>query len=881
MSRGAEKYSWAAYYAAAYETERKQNIVLAERIADTERRQVDLRDNLERICATPFWKATVPFRNLHRDLCDRLQQYKEKNRGSVKNACFLRYMQEVQRQNQPYQVWLSGENGVRGGGQKDVGDSVVPSQESRELYGEHAVSVGDWEAVRVPETDIVLLTYGGGVLCSKAFDEIKSYFNNKKSCVIAYTDEDFYWEDLSQRMQPWFKPCYSPDTLLSYNYWGHLVAVREALLTEVLQEDGVRPEYFQTESVEQAVRFYNLCLYLEEAVMRRQQLKGEGVFESIGHIPQVLFHQLYEPDSTKREVIAACEEKAERFIRAEECLIQELEEGRYLTGAGAEYTAVREAALYRRGKRGSLQCGPEPDIYHIVYDTTISGRERCARAQSADRHIHPHPFVSVVIPSKDHPEVLEQCLKSFRRRTLYDCYEWIVVDNGSNEENRSRLQKLQKEYRFLYLYEEMPFNFSRMCNLGAARAQGDLLLFLNDDIEIIEKNWLGRMVGQAIQPHTGAVGAKLWYAGTRQIQHAGITNLRIGPSHKLVTFQDDRDYYYGRNRVTCNMIGVTAACLMVARKKYEEVGGFDESMAVSYNDVEFCFKLSEAGYYNVLRNDAVLYHHESLSRGLDEFDEHKWERLLKEKDHLYNKHPQMNGRDPFYHESLIDNASDYRCNYKFDHEDALCTKEVMPLRGEVLRNIREERLQLIVDRAEMQHKIQADEPDIVWIMGWCYVPGEDNALYDRMLLLQKKFESKLPSCSACRRAGRMAIHAVKVEDFHSKLSLSIQGSCRHSRQDPRRGKNEKKAGSDGIEAAYRDGTGYMAVPAGWRRRDVVESLRGEEHIELAGFVLRVLKEELEAGTYRIGMLCTNQVTGEKAFAWSGKEIEIAGRERAD
>ena len=104
MSRGAEKYSWAAYYAAAYETERKQNIVLAERIADTERRQVDLRDNLERICATPFWKATVPFRNLHRDLCDRLQQHKEKNRGSVKNACFLRYMQEVQRQKQPYQV---------------------------------------------------------------------------------------------------------------------------------------------------------------------------------------------------------------------------------------------------------------------------------------------------------------------------------------------------------------------------------------------------------------------------------------------------------------------------------------------------------------------------------------------------------------------------------------------------------------------------------------------------------------------------------------------------------------------------------------------------------------------------------------------------------
>lgn len=813
MSRGTEKYSWAAYYAAAYEKERKQNIVLAEHIADAERRQADLSDNLERICATPFWKATVPFRKLYENLCDRLQQHKEKNRCSVKNACFLRYIQEVRRQKQPYQLWLSQEKSGQGNGSDDVSSS----QDGKAASGEHALSVSDWEAVRVPGTDIVLLTYGGGVICPSAFEEIKAYFDKNRSCVIAYTDEDFYWENLSQRMQPWFKPCYSPDTLLSYNYWGHLVAAREELLAEVLQEDGVRPEYFQTEAIGQSVRFYNLCLYLEEAVMRRQQFGNVPLSESIGHIPRVLFHQLYEPDGGEREKIEACGEREERFIRAEQCLIQELEQGLHLTGAGAEYRAVREAALYRRGRRGSLQCGQEPDIYHIVYDTSISGRDRCARAQSVDKHIHPHPLVSVVIPSKDHPEVLEQCLSSFRKKTQYDCYEWIVVDNGSNEQNRMRLQKLQKEYRFLYLYEEMPFNFSKMCNLGATRAQGDLLLFLNDDIEIIEKSWLGRMVGQAIQSNTGAVGAKLWYAGTRQIQHVGITNLRIGPSHKLVTFQDDRDYYYGHNRVTYNMIGVTAACLMVARAKYEEVGGFDESMAVSYNDVEFCFKLAEAGYYNVQRNDAVLYHHESLSRGLDEFDEHKWERLLQEKQHLYDRHPQMNGQDPFYHESLIDNASDYRCNHKFAYEDSLCTQEVMPLRGELLKRSREECLKLIVDRAEMQHKIREEEPDIVWIMGWCYVSGEDNAYYDKTLLLQR------------------------VEAGTGDMAVS----------------------------------GYMAVPADWYRRDVVESLRGEEHIELAGFVLRVLKRDLEAGTYRIGMVCKNQVTEETALAWSEKEIVVA------
>ena len=802
MSRGAEQYNWAAYYAAVYEKARRENIVLAERIADAERRQADLQDNLDRICATPFWKMTVPFRRFHDKIRERLQQHRDKDRCSEKNACLLRYTKEVQRQKQPYQEWLRQE--------------MEENNSRYEKEAEDSLAVSGWQAVRVPESEIMLLTYGGGLLSLAVFEKIKSYFNEKKTCVIAYTDEDFYWEELSQRMQPWFKPCYSPDTLLSYNYWGHLVAVREKLLTEVLKEEGVRNLAYENmygrnaegaDSLE--VRFYNLCLYLEEAVTRHCEMKGTPVAESICHIPGVFFHRPYEPEAKEREKIAACGSAPERFLLAEQCLCRELEEGLHLTGAGAEYVAVREAALYRRGRRGSLQVGPEPDIYHIVYDTSISGRDRCARAQSAEGHIHPHPLVSVVIPSKDHPEVLEQCLRSFRKKTLYDCYEWIVVDNGSSGENRDRIKKLQKEYKFLYLYEEMPFNFSKMCNMGVARAHGDMILLLNDDIEIIEKNWLGRMVGQALLPHVGAVGARLWYAGGRLIQHAGITNLQIGPSHKLVTFQDDQDYYYGRSRVAYDMIGVTAACLMVTKKKYEEVGGLDETMAVSYNDVDFCFKLWEAGYYNVLRNDVVLYHHESLSRGLDEHDENKWERLLTEKRNLYARHPQLDGKDPFYHEALIDNASDYRCNYKFPYEDPLYTVEVKPLQEAELRGIREERLKLMVDRAEMQHKIHEEEPDIVWIMGWCYVPGEDNALYDKKMLL--------------RRA---------------------------------------------------DGPGYVAVPADWHRKDVVESLRGEEHIELAGFVLRVLKKDLEAGSYRIGMLCTNQVTGEKALSWSEKEITV-------
>lgn len=811
MGRGVDQYNWAAYYAAAYEKERKQNTVLAERIADAERRQADLSDNLNRICATPFWKMTIPFRKLHQDIRNRLRQNKDTDRCSKENACLLRYTKEVRRQMQPYMEWLKIKNDTcyENGGRENEYDCLP--EVSKVLY------INGCKALYVQESDIVLLTYGIGSFESSICEKIKSYFNENKTCAIAYADEDFYWEELAQRMHPWFKPCYSPDTLLSYNYWGHFVAVRENLLAEVLKESEIRNKVSEEEhlpgilerSVEQASGFYDLCLRLDETAVRECQFRGIPVSESICHISEVLYHRRYEPDERAREAIEECRTREEKFIKAEQCLLQELEEGVHLTGAGKEYVDVREASLYRRGRRGSLQCGPEPDIYHVVYDTSISGRERCARAQRADRLIYPHPLVSVVIPSKDHPDVLEQCLKSFRKKTLYECYEWIVVDNGSSEENRSKLLKLQKEYGFLYLYEEMPFNFSRMCNMGVARAGGDLILLLNDDIEIIEKSWLGRMVGQALQPHVGAVGAKLWYADTRQIQHAGITNLKIGPSHKLVTFQDDRDYYYGRNRVTYDMIGVTAACLMVSKARYVEVGGLDETMAVSYNDVDFCFKLAEAGYYNVLRNDVVLYHHESLSRGLDEHDENKWERLLAEKKNLYARHPQLNGMDPFYHEDLIDNASDYRCNYKFAYEDALRTTEVLPLPGEVNKKSREEQLKLIVDRAEIQHKIHADEPDIVWIMGWCYVPEEDNALYDKKILLQRT-----------------------------------------------------------------DGFGYSAVPSDWRRRDVEESLRGEEHIELAGFVLRIPRKDLETGTYLVGMLCTNQVNGDKALAWSDKGIAI-------
>ena len=798
MSGRMDRYGWAAYYIAAYEKERQKNIVLAGKIADAQRRQADLNDNLNRIYSSPFWKMTAPFRKLYHGVKGDARHCKDTDRSPETDACLLRYAEEVCRQKNPYAEWIKEEN-------NDSYNNAGLGQE---------IEINGWKAITVPESDIVLLTYGRGIIDKSAFHKVKSCFNENSKCIIAYADEDFYWENLTCRMQPWFKPCYSPDTILSFNYWGYLLAVKVDVLSGVLSGRDMQN---RMKRGSQAMRFYDLCLFLEEAAMSRSRMESISMQEIICHIDGILYHHAYQPSAELQKSIQKCEVPEERFQMVEQSLVKELENGRYLVGAGAEYSQVREAALERRGIKGTLIGGGDPGLYHIIYDTSISGRERCVRAQSEDRHISPHYVVSVVIPSKDHPEVLRRCLESFRAKTDYRYYEWIVVDNGSNEENRAKLEEMRQEYGFIYIYEKMDFNFSKMCNMGVERASGDLVLLMNDDIEIIEHSWLRRMAGQALQPHVGAVGAKLWYADTQNIQHAGITNMEIGPSHKLITFPDDKDYYYGRNRVAYNMIGVTAACLMVSRKKYEEVGGLDETMAVAYNDVDFCFKLIEAGYYNVQRNDAVLYHHESLSRGLDEEDNSKWERLLAEKENLYTKHQRMRGRDAFYHRALIDNASDYGCNYKFPHEEHLHTMTVEPYDAGAIKGRNTNRLRLTVDRAEKQHKIHADEPDILWIMGWCYIPGTNNACYEKRVLL------------------------MRVDD--------VSGA--------------------GGEA----GQGYAAVPADWYRKDVETILPMECNIGLAGFVLRVLRDDLPAGTYRIGMLCTG-TQDEKMLAWSDKMLEV-------
>lgn len=779
-----EKFDWAAYYRAAFEREKKKNTVLAGKIADAEAKEADLAFRLERIQGNALWKASAPVRKCCHALKAGRPAGKDKA-GKVQTAGATEvrrsYEQEVFRQKHPYLQWIAKTEGCR--------------PEENTICD---MRIKGFRMIEPENTDICIVVCGDGILDERAVETAQSWFLEKENCLFAYADEDYYWKNLSNRMHPWFKPCWSPDTMLSFCCLGHMVIVRKSACGELLKE--IRELPAEKKERISAEIFYDFCLRLEETAYQSKS--------GISHIEEALFHNCYEPDEAGAERLRETEEQGKDVLETVENLLKEaLERGRDMTGCGEAFLAVREAALQRRGIRATLQSGAEPDICHVVYDVP-QGAQDCAETGTGvpDGRCG---MVSVIIPSKDHPETLEKCLSSFRERTEYQNYEWIVVDNGSSPENKKRMEELRQEYGFLYLYEPMEFNFSAMCNRGAARAKGDYLLFLNDDIEIIEKDWLHIMAGQAGQPHTGAVGAKLWYAGSDAIQHAGITNLDIGPSHKLITFPDDRCYYYGRNQVAYDVIGVTAACLMIAKKKYREVGGFEESMKVAYNDVDFCFKLVEAGYYNVLRNDAILYHHESLSRGLDEEDEGKWERLLHEKENLYARHPGMKGWDGFYHKSLIDNASRYACNFKFDYEENLKTTELILADAGNLARAQKGRLQLTIDRAEEQHKIHLEEPDIMFVMGWSYLPGEDNAKYTRNVVFQRP-----------------------------------------------------------------DGTFCMASPNPWRREDVEAVLTGQVNISLAGFTLRIKKEKLHFGVWRIGMLVTDSDSGQQFLTWSDKEMVV-------
>ena len=230
----------------------------------------------------------------------------------------------------------------------------------------------------------------------------------------------------------------------------------------------------------------------------------------------------------------------------------------------------------------------------------------------------PTSRVSLIIPTRDNAAMLSACINSIRKRTRYQNYEILIVDNGSVESRTIELlDKLRTDPSIRVLPQPVPFNFSALNNAAVRASTGDVVGFINDDIEVLAEDWLEQMLILAEQERVGCVGAKLVYPD-RRIQHGGIVLGLYGLAGHAHRFAEHDDPgYLGRLNSIQNVSAVTAACMLVRRRIFDEVGGFDEGLAVAFNDVDFCLRVRAAGYLNVWTPFAELIHHESVSRGRD------------------------------------------------------------------------------------------------------------------------------------------------------------------------------------------------------------------------------------------------------------------------
>lgn len=271
----------------------------------------------------------------------------------------------------------------------------------------------------------------------------------------------------------------------------------------------------------------------------------------------------------------------------------------------------------------------------------------------------PPPLVSIIIPTRNGLSLLERCISSILDKTCYTPYEIIVVDNQSNDRpTLDYLRKLENNATVRVLSHDTPFNYSTINNLAAARAKGTFLCLLNNDIETIHPEWLEEMTSQAARPGAGAVGAMLYYPNG-SIQHAGVLlKGREVATHFFARMPASLLKTRPRAQMVQNLSAVTAACLVIEKKKYFEVGGFDANLAVTCNDIDLCLKLRKAGYNNIWTPFAQLYHHESATRGFDD-NPARQARIRQERAYMYQRWATVLDHDPAYNPNLDLEAESY------------------------------------------------------------------------------------------------------------------------------------------------------------------------------------------------------------------------------
>jgi GT2 family glycosyltransferase len=270
----------------------------------------------------------------------------------------------------------------------------------------------------------------------------------------------------------------------------------------------------------------------------------------------------------------------------------------------------------------------------------------------------PAPLVSLIVPTRDRPDLLGRCVDGLLNRTDYPAMEVLIVDHQSKlPETFELFKKLQLDTRVRIMPYIGPFNYSAINNMAVTKAKGSIVGLINNDIDVINPDWLSEMVSLSVMNDVGAVGAKLIYSNDR-VQHAGIVLGVSGiANHFNYAMRRSNTGYFGRNVLTSSVSAVTGACLIVRKSAFEEVGGLNETdLAVAFNDVDFCLRLKKRGYRNIWTPHAELYHHESATRGAEHTPENA-ERFQREIDYMRTNWGHEIDHDGFYNENFSTDIS--------------------------------------------------------------------------------------------------------------------------------------------------------------------------------------------------------------------------------
>ncbi len=438
--------------------------------------------------------------------------------------------------------------------------------------------------------------------------------NKDKTIDVFYSDEDKTDEYAAHYFYPHFKSDFNIDLLHANNYMCHFLAVRKSLVDTV----GGLNEKFD------GAQDYDFVLRLTENTKK------------IYHCPRILYHWRCSNQST-----AASQGNKMYAIHA------------------------GKAALNAHYKRIGWNARAQEGAVDGWYQTKFTLKEE--------------PLVSILIPNKDHTDDLDVCLNSFFERADYQNYEFIIIENNSVlPETFAYYEKIEKEHdNVKVVYWEAGFNYSAINNFGFKFAKGDYIMLLNNDVELITPDIFQSMLGFCMRPEVGIVGAKLLY-NDHTVQHAGVLVGAGGlADHVFKGIHEDDPGYMGRAISSQDVSAVTAACLLVKRSVYEEVGGLEEEFQVAFNDVDFCLKVRKAGYLIVYDADVKLFHYESKSRGMEDTTD-RFIRFGNEMMLLNSKWDILSTFvDPYYNPNLS-----YLEYYKINHTIKEARKQQLIARGE-------------------------------------------------------------------------------------------------------------------------------------------------------------------------------------------------------